>query len=75
MAAYDALVKLVLLGESSVGKTALLLQYTRGHVPSSLPSTIGVWHHDVAPRPWCACLNLPLLLTVVWHVRCGAHPL
>eukprot|EP00930_Biecheleria_cincta_P083824 TRINITY_DN73333_c0_g1_i1.p1 TRINITY_DN73333_c0_g1~~TRINITY_DN73333_c0_g1_i1.p1 ORF type:complete len:234 (+),score=51.31 TRINITY_DN73333_c0_g1_i1:38-703(+) len=39
---YDHLYKLVLVGDSSVGKTCLLARYTKGSLPNKPASTIGV---------------------------------
>ncbi len=39
---YDMIVKLVLLGESSVGKTNLLLRYTKNTFKNDAKATIGM---------------------------------
>jgi len=39
---YDHLLKLVLVGDASVGKSSLLLRFTEGSFDSELPATIGV---------------------------------
>ena len=40
--AYDFLFKLLLIGDSGVGKTSLMLSYTEGVFSSSYISTIGI---------------------------------
>eukprot|EP00850_Spirogloea_muscicola_P026255 SM006321S20085 [mRNA] locus=s6321:150:501:- [translate_table: standard] len=39
---YDYLLKVVLVGDSGVGKSNLLLRYTRGKFDSDCKSTVGV---------------------------------
>ena len=39
---YDHLFKLVLIGDSNVGKTAILLRYTNSAYPKDFINTIGV---------------------------------
>ena len=39
---YDMIVKLVILGESSVGKTNLLLRYTKDEFDKESKATIGM---------------------------------
>ena len=47
-AEYDHLLKLVLVGDASVGKCSLLVRFTEGSFDMELPSTIGV---DFKVRP------------------------
>jgi GTPase SAR1 family protein len=45
---YDHLLKLVLVGDASVGKSSLLLRFVDGSFDVDLPATIGV---DFKVRP------------------------
>ena len=39
---YDHLFKIVIVGEPAVGKTHIVQRYTKGELPRSVSSTIGV---------------------------------
>ena len=39
---YDHLLKLIIIGDSSVGKTCLLLQFSENNFPTSHMPTIGI---------------------------------
>jgi len=40
---YDALIKLILIGNSSVGKTCLILRYVENTYQKNFLPTIGEW--------------------------------
>lgn len=40
---YDLLIKILLIGNSGVGKTQILLRYTENQFKSSFLSTIGIF--------------------------------
>ena len=58
---YDHLLKLVLVGDASVGKSSLLLRFVDGVYDTDLPATIGVDFKARGGR-WAVLLLLPLPL-------------
>jgi GTPase SAR1 family protein len=51
---YDHLLKLLLVGDTAVGKSSLLLRFTDGTFDTDLQATIGV---DFKARLSCGCLR------------------
>lgn len=39
---YDHLIKLIIIGDSSVGKSCILLRFSEDHFPTSHMPTIGI---------------------------------
>lgn len=44
---YDFLFKLLLIGDSGVGKTCILVRFSEDAFNSTFISTIGMWHSQV----------------------------
>ena len=42
---YDHLIKLIIIGDSSVGKSCILLRFSEDHFPTSHMPTIGKYQH------------------------------
>ena len=52
---YDHLIKLIIIGDSSVGKSCILLRFSEDHFPTSHMPTIGknqTTPSQTGPCPW-----------------------
>ena len=52
---YDHLIKLIIIGDSSVGKSCILLRFSEDHFPTSHMPTIGKNQNNpsqTGPCPW-----------------------
>ena len=63
---YDYLFKLLLVGDSAVGKTSLLLRFTQGEFKDSVRNTVGQPHtpHSPHARPAAAAAALLVALSL-----------
>lgn len=62
---YDYLIKFLALGDSGVGKTSFLYQYTDGKFNSKFITTVGIDFREkrvvgLLPLVWVTALFLPL---------------
>ena len=61
---YDHLLKLIIIGDSSVGKTCLLLRFSEDSFPVSHMPTIGKTHMINIIQPKCLSLLYSILLFI-----------
>ena len=75
MESFDALLKVVIIGDSCVGKTCLILRYTQDIFRENFLSTIGEgetrhvrWYEGRQSEPGGGTMKFMVVRNIHWHI-------